>query len=57
MREAQARRDVGEVAIRCGEDPGPEWTAVRDNAGLTHMYVQRSKRDPDRRHEKGDILR
>lgn len=49
MIEAQARRNAGETAIRCGQDPGVPWTVMLDNAGMTHTLVASSKRDPDLR--------
>lgn len=49
MREAGARHDAGEAALRCGHEPGVTWTVIWDNAGYAHVYVPRSKRDPNRR--------
>lgn len=45
MRDAGARRDAGEAALRLCHEPGVTW----DNAGYAHVYAPRSKRDPNRR--------
>lgn len=47
MREAQARKDTGEIAIRCGQGPGAPWAVVWENAGTTHVGIPWSKRDPE----------